>query len=54
MLKNETDQAWFIPEQQEEEQMFKSIQDMLRLAGGNDANLFLADKEICQFKSQKE
>lgn len=44
---------WFITEQVEEEQTFKSLQDMLRLAGGKGANLLLLDKEISQFKSKK-
>jgi len=44
---------WFIAEQQEEEQVFKSIEDMLRLAGGKDANLLLVDKEIFPLKLKK-
>jgi len=45
---------WFVAEQQEEEQMFKSIKDILCLAGGKNANLFLVDKEIGRLKSIKE
>ena len=45
---------WFITEQQEEERVFKSIEDMLRLAGGKDANLLIVDNEIRQFKSKEK
>jgi len=37
---------WYVAEQHEEERLFKSILDLIRLAGTEGRSLFLIDKEI--------
>jgi len=37
---------WYVAEQHEEERLFKSINDLIRIAGADGRGLFLIDKEI--------
>ncbi len=45
---------WFVAEQHEEEQLFRSILDIIRLAGSEGKNLLIIDNEVLKIRSRKE
>jgi len=45
---------WFVAEQHEEEQLFRSILDIIRLAGSEGKNLLIIDNEVAKIRSRKE
>jgi len=43
---------WYVAEQMEEESLFQSLLDMLKLAGQDSQALFFVDREIAALRSQ--
>jgi len=45
---------WFVAEQHEEEQLFRSILDIIRLAGFEGKNLLIIDNEVAKIRNRAE
>ena len=45
---------WFVAEQHEEEQLFRSILDIIRLAGFEGKNLLIIDNEVSKIRNRAE
>ncbi len=44
---------WYVDEQQEEENLFRTILDLIKMGGADGKNLLLVDREIGQIRQQK-
>ena len=45
---------WYVAEQHEEEALFKSILDMINLAGSDGRSFIILDKEIAELKDKED
>lgn len=45
---------WYVAEQHEEEKLFRSILDIIKITGGDSRGLLFVDNEIARLKEKKE